>query len=201
MQPQARPVTINGVAYPSQAAAARELGVTEHRIRAWVAQHGDTFAVDDIASYRPQRRHVVAVATERVGGRARPVEIDGVRYASMADAARALGVTRQAISLQVSKKQGVTTMEKIILEQFGPVTRFDAAHIVDASGRISAYIAEPEARNGEGGQTKDWDEAAFRAAVESEVASWEPRNAGERVWVQYDPGRDNALSVEVELRG
>lgn len=100
MRPQARPVTINGVAYPSQAAAARELGVTEARIRAWVAQHGDTFAIDDVASYRPRRRRVVPVQTD---GCARPVEIDGVTYPSQAEAARALGVTRQAISLQVRK--------------------------------------------------------------------------------------------------
>ena len=94
------------------------------------------------------------------------------------------------------------TMQKIVLEQFGPVTRFDAAHIVDESGQIGAYVAEPEARNGEGGmQAKDWNETAFRAAVEAEVASWEPRTTGERLWVQYDPGRDNASSVEVELRG
>lgn len=88
-------------------------------------------------------------------------------------------------------------MQKIVLEQFGPATRFDAAHIVDERGQVGAYVAEPEARM----QAKDWGEAAFRAAVESEVASWEAREIGERVWVQYDPGRDNATSVEVELRG
>jgi excisionase family DNA binding protein len=83
-------------------------------------------------------------------------------------------------------------MEKIVLEQFGPVTRFDAAHIIDDSGRIGAYIAEPEARNGEGGtQAKDWDEQAFRSAVEAEVSTW----------VQYDPGRDRANEVKVMLQG
>lgn len=107
MQPQARPVTINGVAYPSQAAAARELGVTEHRIRAWIAEYGDTFAVDDIASYRPRRRHVVAATPDRADGRARPIEIDGVTYTSQSEAARALGVTRQAISLQVKKAKAM----------------------------------------------------------------------------------------------
>lgn len=93
-------------------------------------------------------------------------------------------------------------MEKIVLEQFGPVTRFDAAHIVDGDGRIGAYIAEPEARQTEGGQqSKDWDEQVFRAAVESEVSTWEARESGEKLWIQYDPGRDNATSVEVELKG
>lgn len=93
-------------------------------------------------------------------------------------------------------------MQKIILEQFGPVTHLDAAHIIDDNAQIVAYVAEPEARNGEGGmQAKGWDETAFRAAVEAEVASWEPRDANETLSVQYDPGRDNATSVEVELRG
>lgn len=92
-------------------------------------------------------------------------------------------------------------MEKIILEQFGPTTRFDAAHIVDDSGRIGAYVAEPEARNGEGGMSKDWDEEAFRSAVEAEVASWEPRDTGEKLWIVFDPGRDQATEVEVELKG
>lgn len=98
-------------------------------------------------------------------------------------------------------------MQKIILEQFGPVTHLDAAHIVDDSGRIGAYVAEPDARDihtdgttavwaGEG-----WDEQAFRAAVEAEVAAWEARNPGEKVWIQYDPGRNHATSVEVELKG
>lgn len=95
-----------------------------------------------------------------------------------------------------------TTMQKIILEQFGPVTRFDAAHIVDASGQVGAYIAEPEARRNEDGvQAKDWDEEAFRTALEAEIGAWEPRATGERVWVQYDPGRNTCSEVEVELRG
>jgi GIY-YIG catalytic domain-containing protein len=94
------------------------------------------------------------------------------------------------------------TMEKIVLEQFGPVTRFAAAEIIDDGGQIGAYVAEPEARNDEGGHTSaDWDEQAFRDAVEAEVATWEPRNSGERLWVQYDPGRDSATSVEVALKG
>ena len=93
-------------------------------------------------------------------------------------------------------------MQKIVLEQFGPVTRFDAAYIIDNSGRIGAYIAEPEARNGEGGMvSKTWDEQAFRAAVEAEVATWEAKEPGEKLWVQYDPGRDRATSVEVALLG
>lgn len=93
-------------------------------------------------------------------------------------------------------------MEKIVLEQFGPATRFSAAEVIDDDGRVGAYIAEPEARNDEDGQqSKTWNEQAFRAAVEAEVATWEARLPGERLWVQYDPGRDNATSVEVELRG
>lgn len=97
-------------------------------------------------------------------------------------------------------------MEKIVLEQFGPVTDLDAAHIIDDSGRIGAYIAEPEARDirttGGGWYPADgWDEAAFRAAVEAEVASWEARVTGEKLWIQYDPGRNYATEVEVELKG
>ncbi len=93
-------------------------------------------------------------------------------------------------------------MQQIILAQFGPVTRFDAAYIIDDSGRIGAYVAEPEARNGEGGQqSKTWDEEAFRAAVEAEVASWEAKEPKEKMWIQYDPGRDNASEVEISLRG
>lgn len=90
-------------------------------------------------------------------------------------------------------------MDKIVLEQFGPVTRFDAAHIIDDNGRIGAYVAEPEARNDDGMTSAMWDEQAFRAAVEAEVASWEPRGTGDRLWIQYDPGRDIATSVEVVL--
>lgn len=91
-------------------------------------------------------------------------------------------------------------MEKIELSQFGPTTRFDAAHIIDDSGRICAYVAEPEARNGDGGaQSREWDEEAFRAAVEAEVSSWEARETGEKLWIQFDPDRDNATSVEVAL--
>ena len=99
-----------------------------------------------------------------------------------------------------------TTMQKIILEQFGPVTRFDAAHIIDDSGRICAYVAEPEARDiNTDGTTwwpgDGWDEQAFRAAVESEVATWEGKEPGEKLWVQYDPDRNNATSVMVDLIG
>ena len=90
-------------------------------------------------------------------------------------------------------------MEKIVLAQFGTVTRFDAAHIIDDNARICAYVAEPEARNG--AQAKDWDEAAFRAAVVAEVATWEPRETGETLCIQFDPGRDNATSADVALRG
>lgn len=89
-------------------------------------------------------------------------------------------------------------MEKLIFERFGPVTRFDAAHIVDESGRVGAYVAEPFARDEQAG---DWDEVAFRAAVEAEVASWEARNPGETLWIQYDPGRNKATEVQVELKG
>ena len=93
-------------------------------------------------------------------------------------------------------------MQKIVLEQFGPVTRFDAAHIVDDNGQIGAYVAEPEARNGEGGQQdKEWNEETFRTAVEAEIATWEAKELGEKLWVQYDPGRDNATDVQVELKG
>lgn len=103
MPPQARPVTINGVTYPSRAAASRALNVTEHRIRAWVAQYGDTFPIDDMASYQPRCRAVTAGLPAQTRGRPRSVTIDGVRYQSMAEAARALGVTRQAISLRARK--------------------------------------------------------------------------------------------------
>lgn len=89
-------------------------------------------------------------------------------------------------------------MEKITFPQFGPVTRFDAAHVIDGHGRICAFVAEPEARDM---VSESWDEETFRAALEAEIASWESRDAGERLWIQYDPGRDNATSVEVELRG
>ena len=93
-------------------------------------------------------------------------------------------------------------MEKIVLEQFGPVTHFSAADVVDNKGRIGAYIAEPEARNdGDGCQSETWDEAAFRTAVEAHVSSWEPRSTGEQVWIQFDPDRDNAESVRVMLKG
>ena len=93
-------------------------------------------------------------------------------------------------------------MEKITLAQFGPATRFAAAQIIDQDGRIGAYVAEPEARSGDDGQqSKTWDEQAFRDAVEAEVATWEAREPGEKLWVQYDPGRDNATEVEVVLRG
>lgn len=93
-------------------------------------------------------------------------------------------------------------MQKIVLTQFGPATHLDAAYVIDQDGRIGAYIAEPEARNGEGGMVSPtWDEAAFRAAVEAEVASWEARNPGEKLWIQYDPGRDDATEVEVGLQG
>lgn len=92
-------------------------------------------------------------------------------------------------------------MEKIVLEQFGPVTRFEAAQIIDDEGRIGAYVAEPEARNGDAGPNKSWNEQAFRDAVATSVARWEARYTGEKVWVQFDPGRDNATGVEVILQG
>ena len=98
-------------------------------------------------------------------------------------------------------------MEKIVLEQFGPVSNLDAAHIIDDSGRIGAYVAEPKARDirstggGEWYPGEGWDEVAFRAAVEKEVSGWEARESGEKLWVQYDPGRDYATEVVVELRG
>ncbi len=87
-------------------------------------------------------------------------------------------------------------MEKIVLAQFRTTTRFDAAHIIDENARIVAYVAEPESRNG-----KDWDEIAFRAAVEAEVSAWEARITGEKLYIQYDPGRDNATTVDVRLHG
>lgn len=87
-------------------------------------------------------------------------------------------------------------MERIEFAQFGPTTRFDAAHIVDDSGRVGASVAEPEAR-----RTAGWNEVAFREAVEAEVSSWEARNEGDWLWIQYDPGRDQSTSVKVELRG
>ena len=97
-------------------------------------------------------------------------------------------------------------MGKITLAQFGPTTNLDAAHIIDDSGRIVAYVAEPEARDlcaadSEWYPAEGWDENAFRAAVEAEVASWEARNDGESLWVQYDPGRDHASEVSVALKG
>jgi len=97
-------------------------------------------------------------------------------------------------------------MERITFDQFGPITNLDAAHIIDDNGRIVAVVAEPEARDictdGNTMRAGDgWNEAAFRAAVEAEVASWEARDSGETLVVQYDPGRNHASEVEVELRG
>jgi len=99
-------------------------------------------------------------------------------------------------------------MEKIILEQFGPVTNLDAAHIIQDGDnpRIVAYVAEPEARDictTSAGwyPAEGWDEQAFRAAVEAIVSSWEARETGEKLTIQYDPGRDNATEMEVGLRG
>ena len=98
-------------------------------------------------------------------------------------------------------------MEKIVLAQFGPVTNLDAAHIIDDNARICAYVAEPEARsihttgNGAWYAGEGWDEDAFRAAVVAEVATWEPRETGETLCIQFDPGRDNATSADVALRG
>lgn len=98
-------------------------------------------------------------------------------------------------------------MEKITFPQFGATTNLDAAHIIDSNGRIGAYVAEPEARDirhtggGVWYPAEGWDEDAFRAAVESEVARWEPRATGETLTVQFDPGRDYATEIEVELKG
>jgi len=73
---------------------------------------------------------------------------------------------------------------------------------MDDDGRIGACIAEPEARADDAGHTSTtWDEDAFRAAVEAEVATWEARDLGECLWIQFDPGRDWATSIKVELKG
>jgi hypothetical protein len=98
-------------------------------------------------------------------------------------------------------------MEKIVFSQFGAVTNLDAAHVIDDTGRIVAFVAEPDARDishtggGNWYPAEGWDENAFRAAVEAEVASWEARDDGEKLWIQYDPGRDYATEVEVRLEG
>ena len=83
-------------------------------------------------------------------------------------------------------------METITLDQFGPATHLDAAHIVnDDDNHIYAVGREPEARarSGEyGPQVPDWDEDTFRAAVRAIVLDMDPG----RWYIQSDPGRDRA---------
>lgn len=76
MKTNACPVTIRGVQYESQTAAARALGVSQHTV--WIALENGTL--------------------DRVGlGRglnnARPVLLDGVLYRSGAELRRVLGIT------------------------------------------------------------------------------------------------------------
>lgn len=69
-----KPITINGVEYPSESAAMKALHFNIH-------------------SMRRERSATV---------KRKPIVIDGVYYRSQAEAARALGVSRQAINQRPS---------------------------------------------------------------------------------------------------
>lgn len=73
----ARPITFDGVTYPSRKAAARALGIHRRTLDKWV-QSGRT-------------------KKQRSNGQSVPVEIDGVRYSSMSEAKKETGLSRDAI--------------------------------------------------------------------------------------------------------
>ena len=75
--PQSKSITIRGIRYPSQRAAARALGVCD----AAISQAKDEGRLD-------------AVATgERRPHRGKCVEVDGITYPSIRAMSRALGIT------------------------------------------------------------------------------------------------------------
>ncbi|MBC6437127.1 MAG: hypothetical protein GDA52_03060 [Rhodobacteraceae bacterium] len=73
------PITIRGVTYPSQAAAARALGVSTSSV-ARLARRGEPDSI--------------GIGTKS----GQPITIRGVTYPSQAAAARALGISRQAVN-------------------------------------------------------------------------------------------------------
>lgn len=93
-------------------------------------------------------------------------------------------------------------MDRIVLPEFGPVTSYDAAHIVveDDCGslHIVAYVPEPQERREGWDREDEFVDAVIQRAT-SYVASLEspyPMQA----WVQIDPGRDGIREYELSLR-
>jgi biotin operon repressor len=75
---------IRGVSYPSQADAARALGLNSRTV--WKAANLGT--LDRVGT----------------GGRHVPVVIDDTHYPSMTEAGRALGISRQAVASRVQNR-------------------------------------------------------------------------------------------------
>lgn len=90
-------------------------------------------------------------------------------------------------------------MDRITVPGYGE-THLDAAHVIaesahDGGLEIVAFVREPLERAFHA-QIPGWDEGAFRHDVREAIneAGWDEPDPGttRRVWLQWDPGRDDA---------
>lgn len=95
------PITIRGVTYPSTIAAAKALGVARSTISCALAR-GRLDRVGLGVDYK----------TRKSGGHKRPIEIMGMKFASRAELARAIG--RRPCSVRASLVNGGASFENIV---------------------------------------------------------------------------------------
>jgi hypothetical protein len=90
-------IEIDGIVYESMPIAAGALGISTSTIQ---------WKLDD--DHYPTWKRLSAVKKEKAA-KASPIEIDGVRYETKADAARALGISRHILNNRLKAKKRWTT--------------------------------------------------------------------------------------------
>lgn len=92
-----RPVVINGINYPGVKVAALEIGVCELSIVKWCKRGYDTDGNPCRYADEPQKKYPDSKRTHPKAANHKAVIIDGVRYETVKDAAKAIGVWSESI--------------------------------------------------------------------------------------------------------
>ena len=92
---------VDGVEFASRSAAARHYGIESKLVNERVTKFGWSLAQAVGAESRPSKAH------------SKPVEINGVKYNSVSEAAKALGIAKTTLARKLKSGDGIDVREQL----------------------------------------------------------------------------------------